>query len=94
MRKPPANYQHTVAKIETQFDQRGQLYVRFLFFLGDGSHFCFKGPRGQWLWIRTQGRTEQEVQLRIQKFMRKALQRVFGLTDLQMHQESIAGGGN
>jgi hypothetical protein len=94
MSKPPTNYQHTVAKIETGVDDHGQLYVRFLFFVGDGSHVCFKGPRGEWLWVRTQGRTEQEVQLRIQNFMRKALQRVFGLSDLQMHKESVAGGRN
>ena len=94
MSKPPTNYQHTVAKIETSLDDSGQLYVRFLFFLGDGSHFCFKGPLGQWLWVRTEGRTEQEVQLRIENFMRKALRRLFGSTDLQMHQESVAGGRN
>jgi hypothetical protein len=82
----PVNYPHTVAQIEGRFDDQRRLYVRFGFLLADGTAAYFQGPRGEWFWVRTHGRTNQEVQLRVQNFMERVLERVFGLTDTVMNE--------
>ena len=91
---PPTNYQHTVGYIQGRYDLRGRLSVRFLFHLDDGSCAAFRGPRGQWLWTKTKGRSPQEIQARLELFMRKALKRLFGLSDVSLHFHLPAGGPN